>query len=314
MTVGLEQGRSVMAKEPTPKTREEYLIDFEKKLITAFDNAHKSLDTYLAFAFGVSFLLLVVVFSDTVDFSFPPIKTTLPKNELAIYLSVVGLANAAIVASTLYQIYTLYGRFVVNSGRLAQSNSDSVPIELRDVRMLATGIGGFIVRCLLLVIALHRGMHLIPEAWRFLMETGNLVSAVSRKRKGRHIGQTRVYLVGGYVMVIVLVCGVALYLLIAIPLSIPLWVPVLVLFQVMPTDASIWRTASIVLIVGYAVVGLASIISTAALGGAAWRDFLRPGDFRGDPAVLKPDLLHSADAITSPSEDEATGNPGTAPS
>src|SRR4051812_5105928 len=126
------------------KSREEYLIEFEKKLVTTLTDLQKAVDQQLIAAFTLMILLVMVV-SNTAT---TPSLLTVTISSKAMFICFVSLVLFGVYISICYflmRIGTVYSSINYNAHLLSQENlANSRPISIADLDLFAYGIAGLV--------------------------------------------------------------------------------------------------------------------------------------------------------------------------
>jgi hypothetical protein len=155
------------------KSREDYLIAFEEKLILSFKDVFKSIDRNFIVTYGLSLLMALFAWGSVKEVSFMGAKLAVSGSDLYIFIPFFISAIYILISYQLYRIAIIYRSLNANSLEIISLNSNARPIYLFDMKHFEGGIAG-------LILALARW-------WATKLLTGNPFKLPSIKRNSKPV-------------------------------------------------------------------------------------------------------------------------------
>lgn len=127
------------------KTHEEYLVEFEAKLLGIPKNLYKSVNQDFATAFGLSMLVALFQFGSVTKLSFLGADFVLNKINIFIFIPVLISIIYIFINFQLVRIAEVYRLIHENAKDLRSGNQEAKPITMREIHLFGGGVTGLIL-------------------------------------------------------------------------------------------------------------------------------------------------------------------------
>ena len=127
------------------KTREEYLIAFEEKVLGAVSGVFTSMDRNLIVSYSLSIALVLFNWEKATEFTFLGVKVAVSSEHIYRYLPLIVASIYLPISYQLYRITVIYRSIRGNAEELLQLNTKARPISLGDMRHFESGVAGLIL-------------------------------------------------------------------------------------------------------------------------------------------------------------------------
>jgi len=111
------------------RTREDYLLDFEKSLLTLLKDLQRSIDQKITAAYLIMFLLLLIRAGSLVEVSVFGAKLNIDFERILIFSSVIFLTIYSLVTYQLHQLSFVYKALNDNASELERLNEFAITIS-----------------------------------------------------------------------------------------------------------------------------------------------------------------------------------------
>jgi hypothetical protein len=132
-------------KKTALKTREEYLFEFEKKLLATISDLQKAVDHQLVYAFGLAFLMCIIAIGTVGEFIILGVKLNASRDLLLCFVSISLAAIYSLISFKLHTMSVLYEAINTNGFDLLKINPDARPIIIVDMRLFSYGTSGLVL-------------------------------------------------------------------------------------------------------------------------------------------------------------------------
>lgn len=125
------------------KTREDYLIEFEKKLLGILEDLYKSINRNMVTTYGLALLVGVVCWGAIPEISYSGAK--LKKADVLVFMPLLISAIYILIDYQLLRISTIFRELESNSNELLTANKHAKAVSIQNVHLLGAGITGLIL-------------------------------------------------------------------------------------------------------------------------------------------------------------------------
>lgn len=127
------------------KTREEYLLEFEKRLLEILKDLFKSINHNFIFAYGLAALVVMVRWGAVSEISVLGSKLALDGRGVLIIIALFVSAIYILVNYQLIRIAGIFRSLNTNGQELVKLNPNAIPITITNVHLYSEGVAGLIL-------------------------------------------------------------------------------------------------------------------------------------------------------------------------
>lgn len=127
------------------KSREEYLVEFEAKLLGLLKDAYISVNYNLTLAFGLSILVVLISWRALNNIPFGGAEITLSRTNTLMLMPIVLSIIYFLISYQLLRIAKLQDMINRNADELLSLNHEASPMPIREIRLYGIGVTGLII-------------------------------------------------------------------------------------------------------------------------------------------------------------------------
>lgn len=128
------------------RSREEYLVEFEAKLLGLLKDVYTSVNYNLTLAFSLSMLVVLIRWEAVTDgIPFLGVNITLSRIDMLILMPIVISIIYFLINYQLLRIAKLQDMINRNADELLSLNYEASPMPIREIRLYGTGVTGLII-------------------------------------------------------------------------------------------------------------------------------------------------------------------------
>ncbi|VVB86059.1 Uncharacterised protein [uncultured archaeon] len=136
---------NLITSENSMKSREEYLTDFEAKLLEILKDQYTSINYNLATTYGLSMLMVLFQWGSIADIYFFGAKLNLNNANMLIFLPILLTIIYILINYQLLGIAEVYRQIHINAKELLSINQDAKPITMKEIHLFGAGVTGLIL-------------------------------------------------------------------------------------------------------------------------------------------------------------------------
>ena len=125
--------------------REDYLVEYEKKLLEILKDLYKSVNYSFVTTFSLSAFAALLYLGAVNEIGFFGTKIALSKSDMLILISLVISIYYILINYQLNRIANVYREIHLNANELLIKNPDAKPITIKEIHLYGAGILGFIL-------------------------------------------------------------------------------------------------------------------------------------------------------------------------
>jgi hypothetical protein len=126
------------------KTREDYLLEFERRLLGILKDLEKAIDQKLASAYLLALVVTLVKFNLLMEISVLGIKLDKNTEIVALICCSTFIVLYSLICYQLYKISTVYKYIDENGKSIMAENNDSLPVTIKNMDLFSSGVVGII--------------------------------------------------------------------------------------------------------------------------------------------------------------------------
>jgi hypothetical protein len=127
------------------KTREEYLIEYESKLVETLRDLYKSVNRSFFISYVLSALVVLVRWGSVSNINLLGAKITISEEEALVYVPILLSLTYVLIDYELIRIAQVYRQLNRNAIELLALNEEAKPITIQNVHLLGAGVTGLIL-------------------------------------------------------------------------------------------------------------------------------------------------------------------------
>ncbi len=127
------------------KSREEYLTDFETKLLEILKDLYKSVNYNLAITYGLSMIAVLFQWGSVGDIDFFGAKLNLNRADMLIFMPILLTVIYILIIYHFLGIAEVYRQIHINAKELLSLNQDAKPITMKEIHLFGAGVTGLIL-------------------------------------------------------------------------------------------------------------------------------------------------------------------------
>lgn len=127
------------------KTREEYLIEFEIKLLEILKDLYKSVNYNFAITYGLSILVVFFHLGSVTDINFIGVNLALNKTDMLIFVPILVSIVFILINFQLIKIAEVYRHIYTNANELLSINQEAKPFTMKEIHLFSAGVTGLIL-------------------------------------------------------------------------------------------------------------------------------------------------------------------------
>ncbi|NOR47862.1 MAG: hypothetical protein GQ533_07435 [Methanosarcinaceae archaeon] len=131
--------------EKTMKPREDYLIEFEVKLLGILKELYKSVNHNITITYVLSMFVVLFQWGSVTEISFLGAKLALNKTNILIFIPILISIIYILIDFQLIRVKEVYSEIHMNANELLSINSEAKPITMKEIHLFGAGVTGLIL-------------------------------------------------------------------------------------------------------------------------------------------------------------------------